>query len=1073
MVGETPTSGSATGSLLSDHPNPPARSAHLMCRFAMECITRMNYMMRKPMVNLAFFCSAWLLPFSAHGAEIALVPVSADGVHSIAGNQITLQGGGQRVFLELFVSSWAPNNLQAWQVVIDRSGYTSGTSGVITPATEGCTADADCETAFAPGSRCSVPVVNPNRCAPGFIDVGRPDYVFESVTDIAAVDISTLAYRYASTTLFGAIADPGGDHYAGTLVLDVPTGAIGTFTVGFNLPSCAGGGDSGLPCDPEDAGACPGGFCQIDSFMQDGNTNMIPDLILSSALIVIACETSAECDDGNECTTDSCQPNGTCTNDNNFNELTQCCDPLTGFVVMIDDGIECTDDVCDTATGIVSNDPFAQGTACGDPSDSQCDNPDSCDGFGVCDDNLEPFGFGCGDASNTDCTQPDSCDGSGVCLANHNVAGAACGDSTDDACTDPDSCDGSGTCLSNHAADGTVCDDGFFCNVGEMCAGGQCGGGSARDCDDALTCTTDSCDEAGSSCVNDLDAGFCLIDGVCQSEGALNPDNDCQACMTALSTLDWSFSPAGSECDDGDACSGTGREGIGVDVCDGVGLCAGAVDPQCNDQCAFAIDVSEGTTTGDNINRGPDDTEATCQPDSNNDVWFVYTASCNGTVLISTTGSLFAPSDDSVLSVYDGCPLEGGSEIACDDDSGVDLHAALTIPTTAGAMYWIRVAGFEDNAGDIALNIEVFDDCLIDGTCYPEGALNPENDCEACVSQVSVSSWSPLAEGAICGNGDDTVCDSPDACDGAGVCEANLKPDGTECPDEGNECSFDVCGSGLCTHPPRPAGTTCGDPTVRECDTADTCDGANFCLPNYRPLGTSCGDPIETTCDLHDICDGGGACDDNLAPDGTSCDDTDICTGDDVCGAGVCLGIAIPQAPLVVLNGPRHLSVEAQPVGSVAPVALRLTSPDWPCLSKYINLNGLLVGGSVVQLPDDWGTVIVRGPDIIPNSTYVVVAECGAHTSAGGSATTSLWGDIAGEFDGVEWAPPDGRVDILDLAAIVQAFSNLPTAPPLEWTDLWGCTPDGRIDIVDMVMVVNGFSGLTYAESTDCPLPCP
>jgi hypothetical protein len=442
-------------------------------------------------------------------------------------------------------------------------------------------------------------------------------------------------------------------------------------------------------------------------------------------------------------------------------------------------------------------------------------------------------------------------------------------------------------------------------------------------------------------------------------------------------------------------------------------------------------------------------------------------------VLISTTGSLFAPSNDSVLSVYDGCPLEGGVEIACDDDSGVNLHAALTFPTTAGQMYWIRVAGFEDNAGDIALNIEVLDDCLIDGICYPEGALNPGNDCEACVSQVSVSSWSPLVKGTACGDESDTVCDSPDACDGAGVCEANLKPDGTQCPDDENDCSFDECGSGLCTYPPRPAETPCGDPAVRECDTADTCNGANVCLPNYRSPGTPCGDPIETTCDLHDICNGEGACDDNLAPDGTSCDDTDICTGDDVCEAGNCVGTAIPQAPLVVPGGSRHLVVRPLPAGSAAPVALLLTSPDWPCLTKYITASGQLVEGAEFKLPSEWGTVIVKGPDIVPSSSYVLIAECGTFISPEGSTSTSVWGDIAGPFNGVQWEPPDGTVDINDLVAITQAFSALPTAPPLEYTDLWGCTPDGRIDILDMVMVVNGFSGLTYAESIDCPLPCP
>ena len=38
------------------------------------------------------------------GGEIELLPISASGPHTIVGNEIILDGGGQRVFLELFMA---------------------------------------------------------------------------------------------------------------------------------------------------------------------------------------------------------------------------------------------------------------------------------------------------------------------------------------------------------------------------------------------------------------------------------------------------------------------------------------------------------------------------------------------------------------------------------------------------------------------------------------------------------------------------------------------------------------------------------------------------------------------------------------------------------------------------------------------------------------------------------------------------------------------------------------------------------------------------------------------------------
>jgi hypothetical protein len=500
-----------------------------------------------------------------------------------------------------------------------------------------------------------------------------------------------------------------------------------------------------------------------------------------------------------------------------------------------------------------------------------------------------------------------------------------------------------------------------------------------------------------------------------------------------------------------------------------LGICASADSMALNDDCQFAVTVTEGTNYGNNDNMGPDGAEASCQEDTNNDVWFVYQPVCAATIFVSTTGSEFAPINDPVLSVWDACPGDDGNEIVCDDDSGDELHAALTFLAAPGATYWIRVAGFENNTGNIVLNISTVDMCLIDGECYLAEVVNPTNECAACIPEVSTTSWSPRWEGTPCGDPTETECDNPDACDGMGVCEDNFKTDGTECTDDGVECTFDVCLTGVCSHPPRPQGTACGDGADTECDNPDTCDGAGACLVNFEPITTPCGDPDDSQCDHPDYCDGAGVCDTQFEPDGTPCDDTDVCTGGDECIAGLCEGTPLPQAPIVEALGSRYLEVTAQPAGSPAPVALRLTSPDWLCLVKYISYGGVLVDTPVYQVPDDWGTVLVSGMEIVPSSTYEVTAECGAYRSAPGSDTTAKWGDVVGDFTGGAWSPPNGVVNFNDINATVDAFKGLPTAPPRFWVDLFPCTPDGIINFNDIYTVVDAFKGYPYP----CPVPCP
>jgi hypothetical protein len=164
------------------------------------------------------------------------------------------------------------------------------------------------------------------------------------------------------------------------------------------------------------------------------------------------------------------------------------------------DPIECTYDRC--LDGVCTH-PYKEiGAACGDPSDTDCDNPDSCDGGGICLINNEPDGtpctddgnactddicdtglcdhpywpegHSCGDGSDTDCTDPDTCDGAGTCLDNHEPPDTPCGDPSDTPCDNPDTCDGDGTCLVNYEPNGTDCDDTLFCNGDDYCDTGIC-----------------------------------------------------------------------------------------------------------------------------------------------------------------------------------------------------------------------------------------------------------------------------------------------------------------------------------------------------------------------------------------------------------------------------------------------------------------------------------------------------------------------------------------------------------------------------------------------------------------------
>jgi len=95
------------------------------------------------------------------------------------------------------------------------------------------------------------------------------------------------------------------------------------------------------------------------------------------------------------------------------------------------------------------------------------------------------------------------------------------------------------------------------------------------------------------------------------------------------------------------------------------------------------------------------------QSESSPDVWYQYTASCDGTLSADLCGSDF----DTVLSVHTGCPGTVGNEVenGCNDECGGSPCAGpascLSIPVDSGDVYQFRVAGYLGATGDFDFTV--------------------------------------------------------------------------------------------------------------------------------------------------------------------------------------------------------------------------------------------------------------------------------------------------------------------------------------------------------------------------------
>ncbi len=243
-------------------------------------------------------------------------------------------------------------------------------------------------------------------------------------------------------------------------VIDVVAWQSGTYPGVISIPD-VGNGHSFERYQPRE----DSNDCTVD-MVDHATADITPGAVLWVKALGLGCSDPIEC--GSLFCVDSVCCDSACGSGN----TTDCvaCSIAAGATTdgscgPIANATACGDMLCDecSAGSCINTPANTQGPGCTDGTNTDCDNPDTCDGAGSCVSNLEPNGTGCGD------TVCDECDTGSCVTTPSGVAGPGCDDATDDDCTNPETCDGAGSCQVNHELDGTPCTDG-------ECSGGVCEG---------------------------------------------------------------------------------------------------------------------------------------------------------------------------------------------------------------------------------------------------------------------------------------------------------------------------------------------------------------------------------------------------------------------------------------------------------------------------------------------------------------------------------------------------------------------------------------------------------------------
>lgn len=140
---------------------------------------------------------------------------------------------------------------------------------------------------------------------------------------------------------------------------------------------------------------------------------------------------------------------------------------------------------------------------------------------------------------------------------------------------------------------------------------------------------------------------------------------------------------------------------------------------------------------------------------------------------------------------------------------------------------------------------------------------------------------------------------------------------------------------------------------------------------------------------------------------------------------------------------------------------------DVGCVSLYVQSNGTLASTAFYQSDDDWGTVYVHGPEIIPGANYAVTVfdeVTGKNSIASALLETWAYGDADG----------DGDADDDDIDCAVDGFGGTFAGDcTFHGADVTGtgtgCPANGGlIQTNDILTIIDAKGGGDF----DCDKPC-
>jgi V8-like Glu-specific endopeptidase len=135
---------------------------------------------------------------------------------------------------------------------------------------------------------------------------------------------------------------------------------------------------------------------------------------------------------------------------------------------------------------------------------------------------------------------------------------------------------------------------------------------------------------------------------------------------------------------------------------------------QANDFCQFAQTATNGNTAFDTRCATNDLAGGCGLSGASPDVWFSYTATCSGRLIMNLCGSGY----DTVVSAYSGT-CGDLTELGCNDDAGTarcpsnGFNSYLAVPVVSGTVYYIRVSGYNGASGTGTMNLSC-SPCAVD-----------------------------------------------------------------------------------------------------------------------------------------------------------------------------------------------------------------------------------------------------------------------------------------------------------------------------------------------------------------------